>query len=83
MLELELRKRLTIKLANVIDECLSDDIELGLSPTQAYPYFGNSTGFHMAMAAIAVFDGIYDAELELVKEGWLDADGAVLPRGES
>ena len=68
-------------LAPIIERWLSNEIERGNWEVQEYPHTGPATLYLMAAAAIMVLQAIYDAETELVHEGWLDADAAILPDG--
>ena len=75
-LVVHLRRTLT----SIVEQWLSDEIESGKWLPEEYPYNGPQTCFLMASAAITVLQAIYDAETDLVREGFLDADNAILPR---
>ena len=70
---------LTETLNEAINDWLCGEIESAAWPVQDFPYMGQNTTRLMAKAALAVLNGIYDAEMELVREGMLDAKLALLP----
>lgn len=78
-MEPELVSRLESELDAVIDEWLSARIQDADFPPEAWPYLGRNTSRLMAQAAVAVLNAVYNAEVELVREGWLDARGPGLP----
>jgi hypothetical protein len=73
---------LTQKLSEVIEPWLSGEIDAGAWQADQYPHFGRHTCYLMAQAAIVVLTAIYDAEIDLVREGMLDPDMAILPGGK-
>lgn len=73
---------LTQKLFEVIEPWLSEEIESGTWRADQYPHFGRHSCYLMAQAAIVILTAIYDAEIDLVREGMLDPDMAILPGGK-
>jgi hypothetical protein len=77
-----MRGTLLDRLTETLDETITTwlcEEEGGNWPVQDFPFTGRNTTRIMAEAALAVLNGIYDAEMELVAEGCIDATKALLP----
>ena len=64
------------RLRNGLEETIDDFLDTEINRGGQFPYFGDDTTRLMADAAICVLEAVLEAQLVLVREGWLDGEAA-------